>query len=153
MKRCAKCKTEYEDSYDACPECAKGIALEEKGRSAGCLLGIAVLVGLLLWCNSWFSPGDDSLTVEDDPGLADAAAAAIDADIAPYIHSVTAETDGDVVVQISVTKDVIGGISGDLGVRDFAYLVGEDILGSLPEAQSVLVLDADSRVMDQIERK
>lgn len=51
MKRCAKCKREYADEFDACPECAKDARLVEVAsgfRNLGCLLIALVSVPVLL---------------------------------------------------------------------------------------------------------
>lgn len=57
MKKCAKCDTEYDDAYDACPACAKAAAdkhiSDVKSTAFGALMqvifGVFVMVVVAWW--------------------------------------------------------------------------------------------------------
>lgn len=152
MKKCAKCGAEYDDEYDACPKCAEQAAhgSAAKRPPAGCLVVLGVVTALIaaVIVSVALSPSP-----KDDPALAAKVTASLGATVAPYIDTVTAQTDGSVVVTLNQTSAALAGASGANGAAELGTSIARFVLAKVPSAQSVGVLDADNKLLDAESRK
>jgi hypothetical protein len=126
-------------------------APKKSGKGCGLVVfGVIVVLAFVLAAVVMFSGN-----TKDDPALASSAQAVLAANstVATFVDSVTATSDGHVIVTLNQTSAALSGTSGANGSEKIGAYINSLVLQQVSSAKQVATFDANNNIMEMSTRK